>query len=510
MLRFGICWGMAITLVFLVMVTDGHAQRLLETDGIELRGTARVVTYGAAVCNVLEEKYTEQEYEKLKANHGQPLNVWQLDFSVYNGSGKWLDHLITRYGIESKWPPCTNWSGDGPGGGPSGTYSGPVEWASTIGHIQKSGRNVVAPGATLTATTFIIAFHEDQPRFANWSVDFTFGESVTAAGASVSAPPASRAASAAAQQPAAATAEQENLFWQSIMNSTAAADFEAYLRQFPNGIFRVLAQNRLAELRGSASRVESRAPQPPRLSAAKRQAKQRLPFEPEMVVIPGGRFRMGCVSGRGCIDREKSVHEVRVESFEISKYEVTFEEYDRFTNATGRERADDEGWGRGRRPVINVSWEDAVAYVKWLSTKTGESYRLPTEAEREYAARAGTETAYSWGNEIGRNRANCEDCGSQWDNKQTAPVGSFSANAWGLHDMHGNVWEWVQDCWNGNYQGAPRDGSAWESGNCSLRILRGGSWNSPPWYLRAAYRGRDVTGDRLNDLGFRVARTLAP
>ena len=172
MLRFGIRWGMAITLVFLVMVTDGHAKRLLETDGIELRGTARVVTYGAAVCNVLEEKYTEQEYEKLKANHGQPLNVWQLDFSVYNGSGKWLDHLIARYGIESKWPPCTNWSGDGPGGGPSGTYSGPVEWASSIGHIQKSGRNVVAPGATLTATTFIIAFHEEQPRFANWSLDF--------------------------------------------------------------------------------------------------------------------------------------------------------------------------------------------------------------------------------------------------------------------------------------------------------------------------------------------------
>ena len=238
-----------VALVALLALPAGaQGQRLLETDGIELRGTARVVTYGAAVCNVLEEKYTEQEYEKLKANHGQPLNVWQLDFSVYNGSGKWLDHLIARYGIESKWPPCTNWSGDGPGGGPSGTYSGPVEWASSIGHIQKSGRNVVAPGATLTATTFIIAFHEEQPRFANWSVDFTFGESVTAGGAETEAPAASRAASAAAQQPAAATAEQESLFWQSIMNSTAAADFEAYLRQFPNGIFRVLAQNRLAAL----------------------------------------------------------------------------------------------------------------------------------------------------------------------------------------------------------------------------------------------------------------------
>ena len=237
--------------------------------------------------------------------------------------------------------------------------------------------------------------------------------------------------------------------------------------------------------------------------------KQFHPILPEMVVIPGGRFRMGCVSGRDCQDDERPVHEVRVESFEISKYEVTFEEYDRFTAATGRKRADDEGWGRGRRPVINVSWRDAVAYVEWLSARTGKRYRLPSEAEWEYAVRAGTETAYSWGNKIGRNRANCYGCGSQWDGKQTAPVGSFSANAWGLHDMHGNVWERVQDCWNGNYQGTPRDGSAWERGDCSRRVLRGGSWNSsPPWVLRAANRFRSRV--RNSSYGFRVARTITP
>ena len=127
------------------------------------------------------------------------------------------------------------------------------------------------------------------------------------------------------------------------------------------------------------------------------------------------------MSGRDCQDDERPVHEVRVESFEISKYEVTFEEYDRFTAATGRPRADDEGWGRGRRPVINVSWEYAVAYVGWLSAQTGKRYRLPSEAEWEYAVRAGTETAYSWGNEIGRNRANCYDCGSQWDRSAPTP-----------------------------------------------------------------------------------------
>ena len=229
-----------------------------------------------------------------------------------------------------------------------------------------------------------------------------------------------------------------------------------------------------------------------------------------MVVIPAGRFRMGCVSGRDCRDREHPVHEVRVETFELSKYEVTFEEYDRFTAATGRDRSGDDGWGRGRRPVIRVSWEDAVAYTKWLSEQTGERYRLPTEAEWEYAARAGSVTAYSWGNEIGSNRANCDGCGSQWDNRQTAPVGLFSPNGWGLHDLHGNVWEWVQDCRNESYRGAPVDGSAWESGDCSQRVLRGGSWYSSPWFLRSAVRSRDGTSSRGDDIGFRVARTITP
>ena len=234
------------------------------------------------------------------------------------------------------------------------------------------------------------------------------------------------------------------------------------------------------------------------------------PIRPEMVEIPGGSFRMGCVSGQDCHNREHPVHTVRVESFELSKYEVTFEEYDRFTAATDRKSADDEGWGRGRRPVMNVSWEDAVAYVRWLSGQTGERYRLPSEAEWEYAARAGTETAYSWGNEIGRNRANCDGCGSQWDLWQTAPVGSFGPNGWGLHDMHGNVWEWAQDCWNDSYRGAPSDGSAWESGECPRRVLRGGSWRFNPRGLRSAIRNGRTSAARDFGNGFRVARTITP
>ena len=235
-----------------------------------------------------------------------------------------------------------------------------------------------------------------------------------------------------------------------------------------------------------------------------------MPILPEMVVIPEGRFRMGCVSGKNCDDDEKPVHEVRVASFELAKYEVTFEEYDRFTVVTGRKSPKDEGWGRGRRPVINVSWEDAVAYTEWLSAQTGERYRLPSEAEWEYAARAGSTTKYSWGNEIGHNRANCDGCGSQWDYEKTAPVGLFGPNALGLHDMHGNLWEWVQDCWNDSYRGAPADGSAWTSGNCERRVLRGGSWGDEPGVLRAAYRNRITTGYRYGNYGFRVARTLTP
>ena len=179
MLRLDIRLGMVVAVMVLAMAWPAGAQRLLETDGIELRGSVRVVTFAAGTCNVVEASHTAAEYERIQANHGQPLDVWQLDFSVYNGSGRWLDHLIARYGIEAKWPDCTNWSGDGPGGGPTGTYSEPVLWASTIGSIQESGSNVVAPGATLTATTFILSFHEDEPRFANWSVDFTFGDSTS-------------------------------------------------------------------------------------------------------------------------------------------------------------------------------------------------------------------------------------------------------------------------------------------------------------------------------------------
>ena len=199
---------------------------------------------------------------------------------------------------------------------------------------------------------------------------------------------------------------------------------------------------------------------------------------PEMAVLPMGSFWMGSPSGEtGRYDSEGPVHTVNIsQHIAMGRYEVTFAEYDRFVSATnGADIPDDEGWGRGSRPVIDVSQEDAKAYAAWLSAQTGKTYRLPSEAEWEYAARAHTRTRYSWGNKIGRYRANCDGCGGDvenlwddiWDNHQTAPVGSFPPNDFGLYDMHGNVQEWVQDCYHDNYKGAPTDGSAWTSGCAS-------------------------------------------
>src|SRR5262249_14723054 len=149
-------------------------------------------------------------------------------------------------------------------------------------------------------------------------------------------------------------------------------------------------------------------------------------------------------------------------------------------------------------------------YAAWLSRMTGKSYRLLTEAEYEFATRAGTQTAFPWGDDIGENKANCDGCGSQWGNKQTAPVGSFAPNQFGLYDMVGNVWEWVEDCYNPNYDNAPTNGSAWTAGDCNRRMVRAGSWVNTPQFLRSAYRNGFSTGIRLNGLGFRVARTLMP
>ena len=233
---------------------------------------------------------------------------------------------------------------------------------------------------------------------------------------------------------------------------------------------------------------------------------------PTMVLVPAGAFRMGCVSAVGCRRNEQPIQEVIFDApFALSKYEVTFDQFDAFTAATGRAQAPlPRGWSRTNRPVVNVSWRDAGAYADWLSDETGRRYRLPSEAEWEYAARAGTATAYSWGNDVGAGRANCNGCGSRWDNNGTASVGFFPANSWGLHDMHGNVWEWTLDCRNDDLAGAPADGAARTAGDCLRRMLRGGSWSDRPASLRSARREWDEASLAGPEIGFRVVAEITP
>jgi formylglycine-generating enzyme required for sulfatase activity len=224
----------------------------------------------------------------------------------------------------------------------------------------------------------------------------------------------------------------------------------------------------------------------------------------ELVVVPAGSFDMGSTT-----EYENPVHRVSIaKPFAIGRYEVTFGEWDQCVDDGGcKHRPEDRDWGRGDRPVINVSWLDAKAFVTWLSQKTGKTYRLPTEAEWEYAARGGTNTAYWWGRDVGSRQANCRECNTG-DVQKTAPVGSYKPNAFGLYDTAGNAAEWIEDCWNDSYRGAPNNGSAWTSGQCRLRVLRGGAFDSQAKYLRSMARFRYDTDVRYIANGFRVVREL--
>jgi formylglycine-generating enzyme required for sulfatase activity len=274
---------------------------------------------------------------------------------------------------------------------------------------------------------------------------------------------------------------------------------------------------------------------------------------PEMIVIPAGHYLMGQAPNLDFNHKSLPVHEVTIaKPFAVSTHEVTNAQYVRFLNAKGHRGPNPkdydwvfeetlgqyskiverevqgflgftyhyvyeiaEGLNNDRRPVIEVSWYGALAYADWLSEQTGHHYRLPTEAEWEYATKAGTSTWYWWGDEEGPGKAVCGSCGSRWDDrpwdqKDTAPVGSFEPNPFGLYDVHGNAWEWVQDCWHPNYEGAPVDGSAWlteDNGECDLRVLRGGGITASTAHMESAYRTlRNHPGTTIG--GIRLARDL--
>ncbi|EIC21557.1 SUMF1/EgtB/PvdO family nonheme iron enzyme [Thiorhodovibrio frisius] len=230
---------------------------------------------------------------------------------------------------------------------------------------------------------------------------------------------------------------------------------------------------------------------------------------PEMVALKPSEFMMGNPVGMADSDA-RPVHRVSLDGFMIGAREVTFSDYDRYVRETGARRPQDYGWGRGSRPVIDVSWDDAMAYAKWLGKKTGQPYRLPTEAEWEYAARGGSTSSFWWGIGSPASRALCVNCGTRWDQISTAPVGSFPPNPFGLYDTAGNVYEWTTDCYHHSYQGAPSDGSARSDPGCASRAVRGGSFKSPAGAMRSHARNRFSADARADMLGFRVARDLTP
>lgn len=238
-------------------------------------------------------------------------------------------------------------------------------------------------------------------------------------------------------------------------------------------------------------------------------------IRPDMLRIPAGSFMMG--SDTSINNDERPVHHVMVPAFELARNALTWAEWQACEVAGGCHKIDrPKFWSKiieselGYHPVVNVTINNINDYLVWINSRTGQTYRLPSEAEWEYAARAGSTTAYQWGVAIGENHANCDGCSSQWDGQSTAPVGSFDANPFGLNDMYGNVWERVADCWHDNYKGAPDDGSAWMH-NCTdadHRPLRGGSWIYDPDFLLAAYRSGYNTDFAVYDVGFRLARTV--
>jgi formylglycine-generating enzyme required for sulfatase activity len=232
-----------------------------------------------------------------------------------------------------------------------------------------------------------------------------------------------------------------------------------------------------------------------------------------MVVIPAGRFLMGAPKDETQRENNERPHEVVIKrAFALGKYPVTFEEYDRFCVATKRDKPSDEGWGRDQRPVIYVNWPDAMAYCAWLSEQTGQAYRLPTEAEWEYACRAGTTTPFYFGATISTDQANYDGRSTYGSGRQgtyrqhTTPVGEFPANAWGLYDMHGTVWEWTGSVYDTNYGGAEQRRA--DANESDYRVVRGGSWVYSPGRLRSASRFRYSPDDRNSGLGFRISRSL--
>jgi formylglycine-generating enzyme required for sulfatase activity len=345
-------------------------------------------------------------------------------------------------------------------------------------------------------------------------------------------------AEAAARVPPPPATDQ--IVWDAIKDARAPQIFEEFLNKFPESSRLGEANSRLQELKGSL--VASTAPTQPAPEGASQHSglmesnlglkvlsgsdetslKQKSEFKecekcPDMVVVPAGSFMMGPTdngSKRAAADTRHKV--IFPHAFAVGRFAVTFDEWDACVADGGCSgyKPWDNGWGRGKRPVVNVSWTDAKGYIAWLSARTGKPYRLLSEAEREYVTRAGTQSAFWWGALASRRQANYDDKASQdkaskgSPGQKTLPVDSYQPNPWGLYQVHGNIWEWVEDCQNESYVGAPTDGTAWMTGHCDRRVLRGGSWVSTAEAVESGSRYGVQAEGRVSNVGFRVAREL--
>ncbi|SIO68168.1 Formylglycine-generating enzyme, required for sulfatase activity, contains SUMF1/FGE domain [Burkholderia sp. GAS332] len=355
--------------------------------------------------------------------------------------------------------------------------------------------------------------------------------------------------------------QYEITFWNSIKDSNYPGDYEAYLKAYPNGRFAALAHARIDRLRAAASASAPSAstsatssaappvaptpqaarpaapasavpqdhpraagptpttttapPAAPSTPAIAQKATAHPPGAgesrdcatcPIMIALPAGAFSMGSNTDD---PSEKPVHHVTIGApFAIGKYAVTVEQWNACATANACQKLTPESNTNKAAPARDLSWDDAQQYVKWLSKMTGKPYRLPTEAEWEYADRGGTTTTYWWGDQMRKGNANCKDCGDPWHKDGPETAGSFAPNPVGLYDMNGSVWEWVADCWHNSYQGAPADGHAWDSPSCDMRVIRGGSWREGGNYMLSATRFKYSASVRQSQDGFRVVKDL--
>ena len=536
--------------------SPASAEILYDREGIQVQGTARIVSRNAATCNVLEEKYSPEEYQKMKANQGQPLHVWQLDISAHNLTGKPLDFLSADFNIESPWPPCTNWSGEGPGGGPSGDFVDaegqpqPVSWAGALKVLSMPyGMRV---GQVERDTVFLAVFHEDRPVFKNWSVDYTFarqrsqGQQAPAAPQSREDPPRAAPrqrvelppeilADKYLRQAEQLVRDKDYPGARQALEKLLALQQEHGLEPDPEDHFRYAriwsaagaperameAAVRYLQIRGreaehyeealdlinraegEQARGESGAPRGARpVSSGIRVGKTVVFDGMEFVGIPPGEFLMGSTS-RFADDDEQLVTRVRIsKGFYLGKYEVTQNQWQAVMGSNPSLFS-----GCGRCPVEKVSWEDVQVFIGRLNGRSGGGrYRLPTEAEWEYAARAGT-TTDTYAGDITEPRGNDPVLNTiAWyvENSEyrTHPVGQKAPNRFGLYDMLGNVFEWVED-WNGAYPGGTvTDPTGLGAG--SYRLNRGGGWFYDGEYCQSAKRAGIIRGSFV---GFRLLRT---